>query len=54
MEPTRKSFLKKKEKVSIECEAADMTECILNIIARSAEKNLETERFNAMLRRKGR
>lgn len=27
-----------KEKVSIECEAADMTECILNIIARSAEK----------------
>ena len=43
-----------KEKVSIECEAADMTECILNIIARSAEKNLETERFNAMLRRKGR
>ena len=43
-----------KEKVSIECEAADMTECILNIIARSTEKNLETERFNAMLRRKGR
>ena len=43
-----------KEKVSIECEAADMTECILNIIARSTEKSLETERFNAMLRRKGR
>ena len=43
-----------KEKVSIECEAADMTECILNIIARSAERNLENERFNAMLRRKGR
>ena len=43
-----------KEKVSIECEAADMTECILNIIARSTERNLETERFNAMLRRKGR